>query len=91
MDADDKQKLARALSFAEENNILLKKIRGNMRMANIFKVLYWILIIGAMYAAYHFLMPVLSNLLSVYSGGTSSTGGKSFDPAQIKDLINQIK
>jgi hypothetical protein len=95
VDGDNTQKLDRILELAEENNAMLKKIRGAQKTAQMFRAIYWVLIIASFLGAFYFIKPYLESIVGLYSGlsGMKDKAG-SFqlpDTKQIQDLINQLK
>lgn len=43
--------------LVEENNQMLKKMRRNMRISSIFRIVYWAAIIGSAVGLYYYLQP----------------------------------
>lgn len=72
MDPDERKKLNRTLELAEENNKMLTKLHRNMQWGRIFKVIYWIIIIGLAVGAFYFIQPYVEQLGNVYEGFRSS-------------------
>jgi len=58
----------KAVELSEENNKLLHKIIRAKRWERIFKLVYWIIIIGLMLGAYYYIQPYVYNLLDSYQG-----------------------
>ena len=75
MDAEDKRKLENILHITEETNLYVKKIRSTQKTAQIFKIIYLVLIVGLMFGSFYFVEPYLGSLLSVYSGNLSGLKG----------------
>lgn len=71
MDPEIKELLQANLKLSEENNELLKKVRGFQRWSQITKVLYWFIIIGIAFGAFYFVQPYLGGMINLYSGGVS--------------------
>ena len=69
MDQEIKKLLEENLELAKENNELLKKVRNTQKLAQIYRIVYWVVIIGASYGAYYFVQPYIGGILDVYSGG----------------------
>ena len=60
------ERIDRLEKLAKENNKILKKLRNNMRMGTIMRILYWGVIIGSMLGAYYYLQPFIKPLLDTY-------------------------
>ncbi len=54
------------LELTRENNKMLHALRRHQRWASVFTGLYWLVILGAGVAAFHFLQPYLDSLLKAY-------------------------
>lgn len=89
------------IRIAEDNNRLLRKIVSANRWARIFKLLYWVIIIGSMVGVYYYVQPILIDILDTYKGLVSGmqsiqkTGeavGEAVNPNNISpDMIERIK
>jgi len=62
----DNDKLNQILEKVEENNKILKKMRRASLFGNIFRVIYWAVIIFFAVGAYWFIQPYLSTITSAY-------------------------
>ena len=97
MDPETKQLLKESLEVSKENNEMLKKIVRNQKWTNIYRVVYWGIIIFSSVGAYYFIQPYLSSMLNLYTGGVSNFGNinditKSLgNKQQIEDLLNSLK
>lgn len=60
----NEEKLNRILALAEENHKLLRSLHRTQFVSNIFRILYWTLIIASLGGAYYFIKPMLSNFTS---------------------------
>jgi len=99
--SDLKNLIRENIKIAEDNNRLLRKIVSASRWARIFKLLYWVVIIGSMIGIYYYIQPILLDLLDTYDGLLSSaqsiqrTGeavGGAVSPKNISpDLIDKIR
>ena len=96
MENQNNDKLNKILELTEENNEILKRMRKAQKIQNIFRTIYWIILIGAALGAYYFLQPAISSVMTDYktikSGLDSFSNGTStnfFD--QIKNTINSIR
>lgn len=78
----NEEKLDRMLRLTEENHKILKSLYRVQYVSNIFRALYWTLIIASLGGAYYFIKPMFSSL----SGDTS----KSSLSEQISALRSQL-
>ena len=74
MDPKEKALLEEVVELSRENNKMLKKMHRSMRVSKIFRVIYWIIIIGSMLGLYYYLQPFLDNLKEAYNGIFSMFG-----------------
>lgn len=96
MDEETKKLIAENYSLNKENNEMLKKMVFYQKLNQIYRVVYWSIIILSAIGAFYFLKPLLGSLISVYTGGVGVTDmgsvsemSKSFgDKNQFQDLIN---
>jgi hypothetical protein len=95
MDPETKQLLKDNIDLAQENNILLKKMVRNQKWTNIYRVVYWSIIIFTSVGAYYFIQPLLGNMFNVYGVSDGNNVGdvmKEFsNQQQFKDLLDSIK
>ncbi len=55
------------LELSRQNNKKIKKIQSHIRRTMVGKTLYWILIIGITFGAYHFSKPYIDNVRNTYN------------------------
>jgi hypothetical protein len=100
MDPETKAILSQTLELSKQNNLMLQQIVRAQKIAKIYRMVYWGIIILFTLGSYIFLQPYLGNLLSVYTGTAledpSATAGKSADAQpttqqQLQDLVNALK
>ena len=72
MTPEERDMLAKTFALTEENNEMLKKIKGSQRMSNIMRWGYWILIIVLSLGSYALIQPYINSLQGAL-GGTSLT------------------
>lgn len=84
MDPEIKQLLKENIDLTKENNILIKKMVRNQKWTNIYRVVYWGIIIFTTVGAYYFIQPFLGNMFNAYG---VSGGGNVNDV--IKELSNK--
>lgn len=98
MDPEVKKMIEENLTLTRENNTILKGIRSAQKRAMIYRVIYWVLILGATFGAYYFVQPYLDSLLGYYGsfaglGGDGDTAGNvnsMSNLGQVKDLLKQL-
>ena len=66
MDPYTRKLLEDLLSTTQENNKLLRKMHRASVWSHIFRVLYWIVIVGAMLGSYYYLQPYIDGLVTAY-------------------------
>ncbi len=66
MTPEEKSLLERIYKMAEENNSILRGIRRSSRISTIFRIFYWVVILGAGAASYYYLQPYLTSILHLY-------------------------
>jgi len=65
---DERKMLKKILTTVEENNRVVRNLQRSMRWGRFFSILYWVIILGAMFGAYYFAQPFIDQLREVYSG-----------------------
>ncbi len=96
MDPETKQLLEENLKLSKENNEMLSSLIRSKKRNNIFKAVYWGIIIIITIGTYYFIQPYISGLTSLYTGGASDLQGigdikaKLGDQEQIDALLNLI-
>lgn len=78
----------------EKNNQLLVKVRRVQRQGQLFKILYWVLIILLAFGAFYYIQPYVNQLLEAYTGIQNTqekiqTAFPNLD--NVNELINQLK
>ena len=58
--------LKKALELSRENNKMLQSIKRSMFVGRIFRVVYWIVVIGAAIGAYYYIEPYLDEAIGAY-------------------------
>jgi len=56
------------LEVSKENNELLKKLWGNVKISRALRFLYWVIILGIALGSYYYVQPFIDKLKGVYSG-----------------------
>ena len=75
MDEEYKKKLDKLLIQSEENNFLLKKVRTAQKNVRLYKIVYWIVVLGIAAGGYLVAQPYVANLLNLYNGGIGALKG----------------
>lgn len=65
MTPEEHELLKKTVALAEENNTMLRKIRGSQRVSSVMRWLYWIAIIALSVASYSLIQPYVNTLQSV--------------------------
>ncbi len=66
MNEDEKAILKKTLELAQENNKMLHSIRRQMIWGRVFRIAYWVVIIGAAIGLYYYIDPYINEAISVY-------------------------
>ena len=72
MDIEDKKKINDILVLLKENNVYIKKIRKTQKNSQIFRAIYWVIILGLMISGYYFAQPYFKNVMNLYNGAMQS-------------------
>lgn len=96
VDAEDSKKLDRILALCEENNQYIRKVRNTQKTSQMWKAIYWVIIITFAVGGFYFLKPYLNTLTNIYSsiGGEKKEGNSLFqlpDAKTIQGLVDQFK
>jgi len=60
------RRLRETRQLAEDNNELLRKVYGILWRGRVFRILYWVIIIGVAIGAFYFLEPYLDQANTLY-------------------------
>jgi hypothetical protein len=71
MDDETKKLLADTYALNKDNNDMLKKLISFQKWNQIYKIVYWSIIILSAVGAFYFIKPMLGDIFSVYTGGAS--------------------
>lgn len=66
MQPEEREMLKKALELSRENNEMLRGIKRSMFIGRIFRIAYWVVIIGAAIGAYYYIEPYLDGAVSAY-------------------------
>ena len=72
MEEETKKLIEENLVLSKENNKLLLKIHGILRLNQIMRIAYWVIIILIAVGAFYFIQPFMDGILSVYGVDTDS-------------------
>jgi len=81
MNPEERKLLQNTFNLAEENNKMLRKVRGVQKRQAFFSILKWIIIIGVAVGAFYFLQPYIDNVLKFIQDSSASLN-------QLKNLGN---
>jgi hypothetical protein len=68
MNPEEKELLQKVHELSQENSRILHGIRRSHRWSTIFRVVYWIIIIGASIAGYYYVQPYINAAINAYKG-----------------------
>lgn len=67
LEKNEEELLERTYAVEKENNAMLKKLYHDMWWGRIFRIVYWIFILAAMFGAYYYIQPYIAPLLKAYA------------------------
>lgn len=88
----NEEKLDEMYRLTRENHEMLRSMRRQQTFATILRVLYWLVVLGALGSTYYFIKPVIDT----FSSGGIQAGNTMASFSQLKDsfpetrLMNQI-
>ena len=104
MEEEEKKLLEENLEISQESLKILKGIRRANRLNMVFKILYWLVILGAVAGVYYFIEPYIRGAIGTVqqvqqmlpgsqneTQGTSSDLLKNLPPDLLKQLQNFLK
>ena len=71
MDPELKKLLDNTYKLAEENNVLLRKIRGVQKREVFFRLMYWLFLIGVGVGAFYFVQPYVDEIKDFFKGSSA--------------------
>jgi len=91
MTPEEHSLLERTHKLAEENNEILLRMRRYNRLWNVFRILYWVVIILVSIGAFYVIQPFFDGFTDIFRGGQSGIQS-DLDKAQstagiLKDLL----
>ena len=75
--------MEKTYEIEKENNRILKGLRNTNRWATVFRVFYWIIIIGVSVGAFYFIQPYVDNIFKTYENVQS-------DLLNVKTVVNTV-
>ncbi len=66
MQPEEREMLKKALELSQENNKMLHSIKRHLLIGRIFRIVYWVVIIGAAIGLYYYIEPYLESLKTAY-------------------------
>jgi len=81
MTPEEKEILRKTYELSEENNHILKGIRNSNRWGTIFKVIYWVTIIGVAIGAFYYVQPYVDMATKAYKSIQGDLNG-------VKSVVN---
>lgn len=88
MDPEEKEMLKQTLSLAEENNEMLRKVRGVQQREMFWHIAKVVIIAGLAFGSFYFLEPYLNKVVSMYN----SIDGvqQKLDNSSLKGLLEKF-
>jgi len=66
MTPEEKRLLEETAKLAKENNVILRKMRRSAIWGSIFKVIYWLVILGGLAVSWYYIEPYINTILEMY-------------------------
>ena len=66
MTPEEREMLKKSLEFSQENNKILHSLKRQMLWGRIFRIVYWVLIIGAAIGVYYYIDPYINQAIDAY-------------------------
>ena len=96
-DPELKELLEANLAVSKENNVLLKKAHKIQKRAQTWKLIYWIVVFGAVFGVYYYIQPYFERVTSLF-GNTkaqlekiSNLSNALTDVKNVNKIIDQVK
>lgn len=67
LEKNEEELLARTYEVEKENNAMLKKLYHDMWWSRLFRMVYWVVILGAMFGAYYYAQPYIDPIFKTYT------------------------
>jgi hypothetical protein len=79
LEKKEEELLQHTYEVEKENNVMLKKLYHDMWWGRMFRMVYWVVVFGAMFGAYYYVQPYIDPIFKAYSdlsGMMESVKGK---------------
>ncbi len=86
MTPEEHRILVETREMVEENNKILKRIQLSNRAGLVFKVIYWVVILGASFGAYYLIQPYVDMLKGSLGGISDSATSATDSLKSLQDL-----
>jgi Trk-type K+ transport system membrane component len=86
-----KELLEKTFVLAEENNKILRKMHRSAVWASVFRVIYWIVIIGASIGVYYYIEPYVNQIEGLYKSAKTSIDTINTSSNALMDGLNGVK
>lgn len=91
MTPEEHSLLKKTYGLVEENNKMLHSMRRMNRISTLFRVFYWVVIIGASVGAYYLIQPYVESGLSLYKSAQSAIQEQMTTVQNISNTVNGAK
>ena len=88
MDPESKKLLEETLSLVEENNKLLRKVRGVQKRQTLWTIFKLLVIAGLTLGSFYYLEPYVNKVMDAYN--QISGMQKSLDSSSFKDIFQKF-
>lgn len=89
------RKVDRLIEIEEENSEAIKKMQKYQKIQNIFRIIYWLVLIGIALGAFYYFQPFVNSVFSDYesikNSITSFNSKNPADPTMINNVLNIFK
>jgi len=89
----DNEKLNKILEIVSENNEIIKKMRRSQKIQNIFRIIYWIILISTALGLFYFLKPTILSIFNdfnIIKTNINYLNNNSTNLDQIKNILKGI-
>lgn len=90
MTPEERKMLEEVRALAQENNEVLKSIQRSQRAGAVFKIIYWVIILGLSFGAYWLIQPYVNMLKSSLSDATSNPSATA-DSFTLSGALSNLK
>lgn len=72
-DLEMRGKLQEIYTMTRENNAMLTRMRRNQRIDSVFRVVYYLFVLGVLAGAYYYVQPYVDKLVGIYNQTTNAS------------------